>query len=605
MQGWIDTIWLVPIYSLVGAGLSLIWSPAVTRRTGPRPAGYVNILMTLLAWLHSTIALVGIWGKPSQFFAFPWFSVAGLDFTFDIEVSPVTIGAMVVVTGINLLAQIYAVGYMEMDWAWARFYALLAFFEAGMCALSLCDSLFFSYVILEILTLGTYLLVGMWYNQSLVVTGARDAFLTKRVGDLLLLMGVVSLFPLTGTWNFHLLADWAAKAQVNPVLITLVLLGLIAGPMGKCAQFPLHLWLDEAMEGPLPSTILRNGVVVLTGAWVLAKIHPLLELSVVAQQVTIAVGAATALGTVLIEIGQIDAKRALSYLVSTYMGLIFIAVGTGSMESAYLLMLSNSLGASLLVMALGSIISNNITQDLTLLGGLWTRRPISGLSFLVGIVGLGALPPFCGFWGLASLFQSLQAIRPGLATLVLVINGLLVFGLVRVFGLVWGGKPKQMTERSVEPLWLMVLPMTVGAGIVLHTPQLLTVMGLIKWTELPTSWPLILSSLVGVLAGSYIYLNDGISKPIVLPNRTVQDFFTYDFYTPQLYKLTIVGLVDIFSRLMYWFDRFFVDGLGNLFGIATILSGESLKYSTFGQFQLYVLTMLVGVALLVFLVFNS
>lgn len=604
MQVWIDTIWLVPLYSLVGAGLSLIWTPSITRKTGPRPAGYVNIFMTFLALLHSTIALVGIWGRSSQFFSLPWFSVEGLDFTFDIEVSALTVGAMVVITGINFLAQIYAVGYMEMDWGWARFYALLAFFEAGMCALSMCDSLFFSYVILEILTLGTYLLVGMWYNQSLVVTGARDAFLTKRVGDLFLLMGVVSIFPLAGTWNFHLLADWAEKAQVNPVVITLILLGLLAGPMGKCAQFPLHLWLDEAMEGPLPSTILRNSVVLLTGAWVLVKMHPLLQLSVVAQQVAIAIGAATALGTVLIAIGQIDAKRALSYLVSAYMGLIFIAVGTGSVESAYLLMLSNALGAGLLVMAIGSIISNNITQDLTLLGGLWSRRPISGLSFLVGMAGLGALPPFCGFWGLSSLYQSLQGSRPGLAVLVLVINALLVFSLVRVFGLVWGGKPKQMTERSVEPLWLMVLPMTVLAGVVLHTPQLWTVMGLISWQSLADSWVLILSTLVGIGLGAYIYLNERIAKPIALPSRPIQDFFTYDFYTPQLYKFTVVGLVDIFSRIMYWFDRFFIDGLGNLFGIATILSGESLKYSTFGQFQLYMLTMLLGVGLLIFLVFR-
>jgi len=258
INNWLDTIWLIPCYSLIGAMLSIIWSPSITRKTGPRPAGYINIFMTLCSLGHAIAALTVVWGQPAQLISFPWLEVGGLNFTIDLQISEITVGAIVLVTAINLLAEIYAVGYMEMDWGWGRFYALLALFEAGMCSLVLCDSLFFSYVILEILTLGTYLLVGMWYNQSLVVTGARDAFLTKRVGDLFLLIGVVGLLPLTGTWNFSELTEWAKTADVSPTSIALVTLALMVGPMGKCAQFPLHLWLDEAMEGPLPSTILRN-----------------------------------------------------------------------------------------------------------------------------------------------------------------------------------------------------------------------------------------------------------------------------------------------------------------------------------------------------------
>jgi len=120
----------------------------------------------------------------------------------------------------------------------------------------LTDSLFFAYVVLELLTLGTYLIVGTWFNQSLVVKGARDAFLTKRVGDLIMLAGLIALLPLAGSWNINTLNAWAATATPTPAL-TLILLAIIAGPMGKCAQIPLHLWLDEAMEGPIPSSVLR------------------------------------------------------------------------------------------------------------------------------------------------------------------------------------------------------------------------------------------------------------------------------------------------------------------------------------------------------------
>ena len=607
INNWLDTIWLIPCYSLIGAMLSIIWFPSITRKTGPRPAGYINIFMTLCSLVHAIAALTVVWGQPAQLLSFPWLEVGGLNFTIDLQISEITVGAIVLVTAINLMAEIYAVGYMEMDWGWGRFYALLALFEAGMCSLVLCDSLFFSYVVLEILTLGTYLLVGIWYNQSLVVTGARDAFLTKRVGDLFLLIGVVGLLPLTGTWNFSELAEWAKTSDVSPTAITLVTLALMVGPMGKCAQFPLHLWLDEAMEGPLPSTILRNSVVVATGAWVLVKLQPLLALSPLTQQAVIAVGAATALGATLIAIAQIDVKRALSYLTSAFMGLIFIAVGAGETHSAYTLIFSHALAIALLLMSVGSIISNNVSQDLRLVGGLWSRRPVSGLCFLVGAIGLIGLPPLGGFWAMVDLISHLWDKNPALAELILVINGLIAFSLMRVFGLIWGGRPKQMTERSVEPLWLIVLPMTIMAGIVLHVPQMLTAWGIITdWNLIlsPNALLLLSSSVAGLATGGYLYLNQQVPKPVTLPWQGLQSFFANDFYTPKLYKVTIVGLVDGVSKGMYWFDRFFVDGVGNFFGLATLFSGQNLRYSTFGQLQLYTLTIMVGIGVLLLLLFN-
>ena len=607
INNWLDTIWLIPCYSLIGAMLSIIWFPSITRKTGPRPAGYINIFMTLCSLVHAITALTVAWGQPAKLLSFPWLEVGGLNFTIDLQISEITVGAIVLVTAINLLAEIYAVGYMEMDWGWGRFYALLALFEAGMCSLVLCDSLFFSYVVLEILTLGTYLLVGIWYNQSLVVTGARDAFLTKRVGDLFLLIGVVGLLPLTGTWNFSELTEWAKTSDVSPTAITLVTLALMVGPMGKCAQFPLHLWLDEAMEGPLPSTILRNSVVVATGAWVLVKLQPLLALSPLTQQTVIAVGAATALGATLIAIAQIDVKRSLSYLTSAFMGLIFIAVGSGETHSAYILIFSHALAIALLLMSVGSIISNNVSQDLRLVGGLWSRRPISGLCFLVGAIGLIGLPPLGGFWAMVDLISHLWDKNPALAELILVINGLIAFSLMRVFGLIWGGQPKQMTERSVEPLWLIVLPMTIMAGIVLHVPQMLTAWGVITdWNLLfsPNALLLLSSSVAGLATGGYLYLNQQVPKPVTLPWQSLQSFFANDFYTPKLYKVTIVGLVDGVSKGMYWFDRFFVDGVGNFFGLATLFSGQNLRYSTFGQLQLYTLTIMVGIGVLLLLLFN-
>jgi NAD(P)H-quinone oxidoreductase subunit 5 len=423
-QLFLQTVWLIPCYPLIGAVLSALWFPGITHRTGPRPAGYLNAMLTLIAFVHGVLALSATWNQPPQQILIPWLNVAGLDLTIPLELSSVTVGATVLVTGLNLIAQIFAFGYMEMDWGWARFYSMLGLFEAGMCGLTLCNSLFFSYIILEILTLGTYLLIGLWFNQSLVVTGARDAFLTKRVGDLILLMGVVALLPLAGTWNFTELATWAKTATIDPTVATLLSLALIAGPMGKCAQFPLHLWLDEAMEGPMPATILRNTVVVSTGAWVLIKLQPVIALSPLAVGAMIFIGGVTAVGASLIAIAQIDSKRSLSYSVSAYMGLVFMAVGTEQTETALTLLFTYAFAMSLLVISVGNIVWNNITQDLTQLGGLWSRRPISGIAFVVGAVALVALPPFGCFWSMLKMCEHLWNQDNWLFLVVLVVNSL-------------------------------------------------------------------------------------------------------------------------------------------------------------------------------------
>ncbi len=596
-----QTIWLVPCYALMGALLVIPWSPGIIRQTGPRPAGYINLLMTLVAFVHSLIVFPSTWNQPSQYLSFNWLHAANLNISFDLEISSVTVGALMLVTGLNLVAQVYALGYLEMDWGWARFYSLLALFEGGMCTLVLCNSLFFSYVVLEILTLGTYLLIGFWFNQSLVVTGARDAFLTKRVGDLILLMGVVALLPLAGTWNYTELATWAETATINPTVATLLCLALIAGPLGKCAQFPLHLWLDEAMEGPMPATILRNTIVVSTGAWVLIKLQPVFSLSPIAGTVMIWVGSVTAIGASLIAIAQIDIKRSLSYAVSAYMGLVFIAVGTRQDETALMLLFTYAIAMSVLVMSIGGVVLNSITQDLRQYGGLWSRRPISGISYLVGAASLVAFPPLGCFWSLTQMADNLWQSHPGLVGVLLTVNGLTAFNVTREFSLIFGGQPKPMTVRSPEGSWAVVLPMTIVMGFALHMPLLLMQLNLLPdWENfnILAASLLITSTVIGASLSAFIYLSDRLAKPIQLKPKALQDFFAYDLYTAQVYKFTIVLVVGVVSQLVYWFDRYIVDSLVNLFGLVTIFSGQGLKYNTSGQTQFYVLTILLGVALL-------
>jgi NAD(P)H-quinone oxidoreductase subunit 5 len=597
-----QNVWLIPCYALIGATLALPWSPGLVRRTGPRPAGYINVILSVMALIHSLGALLDLWGQSAIVESFVWLKAAGLTITLDLEASSLTLGACVVIASLNLLAQLYAIAYLEMDWGWARFYSLMGLFEAGLCFLVLCNSLFFSYVILEILTLGTYLIVGFWYNQSLVVTGARDAFLTKRVGDLVLLMGVVALLPIAGTWNFTDLAQWAATANLDPTVATLLACALIAGPIAKCAQFPLHLWLDEAMEGPYPATILRNTLVVSTGAWVLIKIMPVVALSTFATQAILITGAATAVGASAISIAQIDVKRVLSYLTSAYLGLVFIAIGVGASQTALMMLFVFVLGMALLVMGTGSIVLNNITQNLTQMGGLWVRRPITGLCVAIGGLSILALPPLGGFWAIVPLADRLWQLEPSLLAVVLLTNAAIGISIARLFGLMFGGVATEWTRRSPEGLWLLVLPTTGLAGIVLHVPILFAAWGILPQinTLAPSIGAIVTwSSLLGLTIGSVLYLAPTANPPVTLVPQPLRDFLAYDFYTPQLYKLLVVWPVNQLSRLISWLDRYIVDGVVNLVGVAAVFSGESLKYNTSGRSQFYVLSIVLSIALFV------
>ncbi|MEO0539356.1 MAG: NAD(P)H-quinone oxidoreductase subunit F [Cyanobacteria bacterium P01_A01_bin.105] len=597
---WLDTGWLIPLYPLLGALLSVPWSPAFIKKTGPRPAGYINLLTTFVGFIHSLLALQAIWGQPPLHWQFTWFEVASLTIQVPFTLSALSLGAAMVIMGLNMLVQVYSIGYMEMDWGWARFYGLLALFEGGMTLLVFNDSLFFSYLLLEILTLGTYLLVGFWFNQSLVVTGARDAFLTKRVGDLVLLMAVIALYPLAGTWNYDELGVWARTAEISPLTATLLGVALVAGPMGKCAQFPLQLWLDEAMEGPLPSTILRNSVVVSVGAWVLIRLTPVVALSDIAQGLAIVAGSITAVGGALIAVAQVDAKRVLSYLSSSFLGIVFIAVGAQQVAAAYFLLLTFAIAMATLVASTGSVILTCVTQDLTQVGGLWSRRPVTGLCFLVGTVSLIGLPPLGSFWSLRTLLDGLwQAGDIALVAVILVTNLVAGFSLMRMFGLMFLGPMKAMSTRAPEPIWLVVMPMAIFAALALHTPMMLKALALLPIAMISDTGLLLLgSSVIGCGAGLMVYGLGSIKNPQGLLPRWLVDLLAYDFYTSTVYKNTVVLAVGTLATVSDWLDRYVIDGFVNLVGLASVVGGETLKYNNTGRSQFYMLTIALFVVVL-------
>lgn len=594
----LESSWWIPCYGWAGTALAIPWATGWVKGSGPRPAAYLNILLTFAAFAHGLWLLRQVWGRDPQILNYLWFRVADLDLTLSLEISPLTMGAVVWISGLSLLAQIYALGYLDKDWGLGRFAALMGFFEGGMTGIALSDSLFFSYALLEMLTLSTYLLVGFWYAQPLVVTAARDAFLTKRVGDLLLLMGVVAISNFSGALTFSDLRDWAATASLDPTWAAWMGLALMAGPLGKCAQFPLHLWLDEAMEAPNPASILRNSAVVACGAFVLIKLQPLLALSPITNGVLVAIGTITALGGSLVALAQIDIKRTFSYSTSAYLGLVFVAVGMQQPELALELLLMHGLAKALLFMGVGSLIYTTSTQDLTELGGLRSRMPATVAAFAVGSLGMVALLPLGCFWTLARLALVYGVLQPALVGVLLWVNGLTALNLARVFGLVFLGSPQPKTRRAPEVGWLMALPMGILTVQTLLMPWLLGRWGLYPDWNPQLRWMAALltaAGLVGAAIGGWLYWGD--QRRVYLPWPELQDLLAHDFYTGHLYQALVVQPVSALSRGLEWLDRNGVDGLVNGVSLAFFFSGEALKYTLSGRMQLYVLVIVIGMVL--------
>ena len=585
--------------------LSLPWATGWIKRNGPRPAAYLNLLVTLLAVVHGSLVIRSVYEIGPQHVDLAWFQAADLNLRIGFDLSLTNLAALEFVTTMSLICQVYALGYLDKEWSLARFYALIGFFEGAMSGVVLSSNLFMSYFLLEMLTLSTYLLVGFWYAQPLVVTAARDAFLTKRVGDVLLLMGVVALSAFAGSMEFTDLYSWAGglkqSGALGPLGISLLGLGLIAGPMGKCAQFPMHLWLDEAMEGPNPASILRNSVVVTCGAIVLMKLMPIVQLSPVATDVLLAVGAISAIGGALVSLAQVDLKRAFSYSTTSYLGLVFIAIALQLPGIALLLLFAHGLARALQFMGVGSIIATTNCQDLTELGGIGTRMPATSLAFIIGSAGVVGLLPLGSFWCYGLMVNSLQDSAPGFAVVFLLTNLLTATNSTRVYRSLFLGKPLPKTKRAPEVNWLMALPMVSLSVIVLLLPAMMQridpVPGIASFS-LPVAGAVSVSGLIGVVIGALIPLDQFWSRSTTPWIRTLQDLLAYDFYTPEIYKRTVVSLVANLAQFTRWFDlnviKAMADGVGNL----SMATANGLKLSVSGKTQSYVLTVLLAIVLL-------
>ena len=395
--------------------IALVIRPFLNQHAGL--SGYVTILAIGVAFVLSLVALAEVASNEGEigWAAHSWLVIGNLDITVGILMDPLTAIMLVVVSGVSLAVQIYSQGYMRGDSGYSRYFAFMSLFTASMLGLVLSRNIIQVYVFWELVGLSSYLLIGFWSNRPSAAAAAKKAFLVTRLGDVGFMLAILYLFFNREAFlsqglnpfeigHINLLAQGGELAGAQIVAMgsgvaTWVALGIFAGAVGKSAQFPLHVWLPDAMEGPTPvSALIHAATMVVAGVFLVARFFPLFEASTTAMGVVAAIGAFTAFFAATMGLVMYDIKRVLAYSTVSQLGYMMLALGVGAYEAAIFHLFNHAFFKALLFLGSGSVNHATGTFDMRYMGGLRRRMPLTYITFLIASLSICGLFPLAGFW---------------------------------------------------------------------------------------------------------------------------------------------------------------------------------------------------------------
>jgi NADH-quinone oxidoreductase subunit L len=421
------------------------------RRIGDPRAGWVATALSSGAFVATVVAWISLLGRSDAGRSvdkniFTWIPVAGLHANFGLQIDPLSITMALFVTGVGSLIHLYSIGYMKGDPSYPRFFVLLNLFLFSMLVLVLADNYVFSFLGWEGVGFCSYQLVGFWFERETAAVAAKKAFVTNRVGDFGFMIALFLLFDHFKSFNYSaVLAPLAAgHATLAGSTATGLSLMLFLGAAGKSAQFPLYMWLPDAMEGPTPvSALIHAATMVTAGVYLVARSAPILHFSPSAQWVIAIIGAFTALFAATIACNQNDIKRVLAYSTLSQLGYMFLAEGCGGYTAGLFHMITHAFFKALLFLAAGSVIhAMHDEQDMKKMGALRRYLPITFPTFILGYLALSGIPPFAGFWSKDDILSVAWHKSPALWAVGAITAGLTAYYMSRQVALVWGGQAR-------------------------------------------------------------------------------------------------------------------------------------------------------------------
>ena len=607
--------WLIPampavaFFFLATAGRRLPnW--AAIAATGTMAAAFIIFWFVFADWL----AMKALPEVKAFGFSFDWIKAGGSTFTWGMVIDPISLVMVGLVTAAALGIQIYTWSYMSHEPRFTWFFAVHSLFAAAMLTLVLADNLLLLYIAWELVGICSYLLIGFFYDRRPAAEAAKKAFITTRIGDVGLLIGILLLFAKTGTFELSAIFALVENGGLSDTVITAAAVLLFLGAIGKSAQFPLHVWLPDAMEGPTPvSALVHSATMVVAGVYLVARMFPFYEHSESAALMVTLIGAFTAVGAAAIALVVTDIKRILAYSTLTDLGFMLFALGAGGLTAGMFHLLIHGFSKAILFLGAGSISHGSGQTDIRQMGGLWRKMPITAIIFGIGALSLGGIPPFGGFFSKDEVITAVFDGRGGFfMAIALLIGFMKALYMGRVFFAVFFGKLKLENEHAHESSMVMLAPMLVFAFLALFGGFLA-----FKFTDAYQGFGYF------VFAGEHqeaFHLNKGIAigsialavsgfilawlayvqgslktEPIIRRFSGVHRVLINKYYVDEVYQWIIDKVVLVTGRFIAFFDRAFINDIGiNGTGSIVTTTGKLMRYVQSGKLYTYAMGMIVG-----------
>ncbi|WCJ60562.1 NADH-quinone oxidoreductase subunit L [Fontisphaera persica] len=575
----------------------------------------------------------------------PWLQVGGVKVSMALRMDFLSLLMSLVVTGVGGLIHLYSAGYMAKDPHMGRYFAGLSLFTFAMLGIVFANDLITLFIFWELVGVSSYLLIGFWHERAAAANAARKAFLTNRLGDFGFLLGILVIWGMLGTLDFdEIRQQLASRPDRLGDMAGVAGLLIFCGAMGKSAQFPLHVWLPDAMEGPTPvSALIHAATMVAAGVYMLCRLFFLYTVpvswpeslaflqGVTPLDIIAMIGGITALLAALIAVQQSDIKRILAYSTLSQLGYMIMAVGLLHPQAAMFHLTTHAFFKALLFLGAGSVIhALHHEQDIWQMGGLRRRMPVTWLTFLVATLALCGFPPLSGFYSKDAILAAAQE-KTGLFILAVGTAGLTSFYMFRLVFVAFCGAPRSAkVEHAHESPSIMTVPLVLlavfsAAGGVIGIPAFLQKMpdlagvaghmagaGKAVAAQTATLWNAFIepfhhapkvaalglaASLFGLLAAWLLYGKGGkdpLPASLGVLSRLMRDRFVLD----EIYEGVIYLTHDAIARLAAWVDTWIISGVGvrGAHG-ATELAGRALRLLQTGNVQTYAFLLAAGLAL--------
>ena len=610
----IEWAWVIPALSACAFFLIVLLG-----RFLPGRGAFISIAAILLGFVLFWFVLVDLLESGPDSMAINWLPVGDTRITWGVLVDRLSVTMLGLVTFVALLVQVYSLEYMRGDPRFGWYFAAHSLFAAAMLALVLADNLLFLYISWELVGLGSYLLIGFWYERRSAAEAAKKAFITTRMGDVALLVGILLLFREVGTFDISTIFHVAKSGGMSQAVLNASAVLIFVGAMGKSAQFPFHVWLPDAMEGPTPvSALIHAATMVAAGIYLVARMMPLFELTPAVLVLVAGVGLFTFVFAGTLALTATDLKRVLAYSTVSHLGLMMLSLGALGVAAAILHLVAHGVSKALLFLGAGSVMhSLDDETEIWKMGGLRKRMPVTAITFAIGAASLAGIVPFSGFFSKDEVLLSVLDHR-GPVFLVVALAAVVLSALymARVTLVVFYGPLKPENEHRHESPLLMTAPLALLAFLALAVSLVV-----FNWTEayqgfgkfLLQDQPLsaggakfhitpwlsasaLVLALAGVALGWLTYWKGRISHQAVASRYALAHrVLVNKYYVDELYQWVIDRVVLAFGRFVALFDRVVVNDTavdGSAFSVW--LSAQRLKLAQSGRLYNYGMAMALG-----------